>query len=196
VSSVFANGSGLSSPNGIAFDSAGNLFVANEGSNTIFRFTPGGLGSVFADASDGLSSPSGIAFDSVGNLFVANQTTIEKFTPGGIGSVFADASDGLTELADLAFDGSGNLYAVNYSPSLLVWDSTIVKFTPDGVDSLFPAPFFNGAGYPYGTRTHLVFTDDAGVPVLQPGGKLIPEPSTWGLLGLGLPALLGLRRPR
>ena len=40
--------------------SAGNLFVANYGDNTIVEFTPGGVGSVFANT--GLSSPLGLAF--------------------------------------------------------------------------------------------------------------------------------------
>src|SRR6185295_5527437 len=81
--------SGLSSPRGLAFDHAGNLYAANFGNNTIEKFTPGGIGSVFA--SSGLSGPVGLAFDSAGNLFVANQSngTIEEFTPDGVGSVFA-----------------------------------------------------------------------------------------------------------
>jgi DNA-binding beta-propeller fold protein YncE len=42
VASVFAN-SGLDNPVGLAFDSAGNLYVANAGnSNTIMKFTPSG----------------------------------------------------------------------------------------------------------------------------------------------------------
>lgn len=37
----------LSSPTGLAFDGAGNLYVANYAIGTIERFTPGGVGSVF-----------------------------------------------------------------------------------------------------------------------------------------------------
>ena len=42
VASVFAT-TGLSHPHGLAFDTAGNLFAANE-QNTIEKFTPGGVG--------------------------------------------------------------------------------------------------------------------------------------------------------
>jgi DNA-binding beta-propeller fold protein YncE len=59
VGSVFAN-SGLNSPQGLAFDSAGNLYAANYGGNTIEKFTPGGVGSVFANT--GLSNPTFLAF--------------------------------------------------------------------------------------------------------------------------------------
>ena len=91
----------MNGPIGLAFDSAGNLYAANYGANTIEKFTPGGVGSVFANT--GLNSPIGLAFDSAGNLYAANYgaNTIEKFTPGGVGSVFA--SSGLSNPTFLAF---------------------------------------------------------------------------------------------
>ena len=103
------------------------LYMSNADNNTIEKFTPGGVGSVFA--SSGLNLPGGLAFDSAGNLFVANSgdNTIEKFTMGGVGSVFA--SSGLNAPAALAFDNSGNLYAANAG------GTTIEKFTPGGVGS-------------------------------------------------------------
>jgi sugar lactone lactonase YvrE len=108
---------GLSQPQGLAFDSAGNLYVANAGNNTIEEFTPGGVGSVFASGA-ALSTPVGLAFDSAGNLYVANagNNTIEKFTPGGVGSVFASngtSGAALSAPQGLAFDSLGNLYVAN-----------------------------------------------------------------------------------
>ena len=75
--------------------------MANGGNNTIEKFTPGGVGSVFA--STGLNGPNGLAFDSAGNLYAAISaiSTIEKFTPGGVGSLFA--STGLDAPQYLAF---------------------------------------------------------------------------------------------
>ena len=66
----------------------GDVYVANNGNNTIERFTLGGTASVFA--STGLSNPIGLAFDAAGNLYAANRASnnIEQFTPGGA-SVFA-----------------------------------------------------------------------------------------------------------
>ena len=43
VRSVFAN-TVVSGAQGLAFDTAGNLYVANSGNNTIEEFTPGGFG--------------------------------------------------------------------------------------------------------------------------------------------------------
>src|SRR5215468_1286811 len=80
--------SGLGNPEGLAFDSAGNLFEADFGSDKIFKFTPNGIKTTFAS---GLKAPVGLAFDSSGNLYEADALsgTIFKFTPAGIKSTFA-----------------------------------------------------------------------------------------------------------
>ena len=62
--------SGLDDPDGLAFDAAGNLYVANDGNNTISKVTPAGAVSTFV--SSGLDDPDGLAFDAAGNLYVAN----------------------------------------------------------------------------------------------------------------------------
>ena len=91
--STFA--SGLNEPFGLAFDSAGNLFVAD---GNIYKFTPGGTRSTFAS---GLDYPHGLAFDSAGNLFVADLSgNIYEFTPDGTRSTFAS---GLATPEFLAF---------------------------------------------------------------------------------------------
>jgi len=85
VGSVFAS-SGINEPDGLAFDSWAILCGKRRG-NTIEKFTPGGVGSVFAT---GLNYPYGLAFDKAGNLFVSNYQgpyyagpAIQKFTPEG-----------------------------------------------------------------------------------------------------------------
>jgi sugar lactone lactonase YvrE len=61
ILSVFADAAdGLDQPIGLAFDSAGDLYVANQGSNTIERFTPAGIGSLFATT--GRNGPQYLAF--------------------------------------------------------------------------------------------------------------------------------------
>jgi len=164
--SVFAS-SGLDGAEGLAFDGAGNLYVANAPNNTIEKFTPGGVPSVFA--STGLANPQGLAFDSAGNLYVANDgnNTIEKFTSGGVGSVFA--SSGLANPGSLAFDSAGNLYVTN--------NGGIEKFTPGGVGSTFASLSLGNldisVSYPLGLafdKAGNLYVTGGGLEEITPGG--------------------------
>src|SRR3989344_3120806 len=76
--STFA--SGLNSPQGLAFDGVGNLFVV-DGNGSIFKYTPEGARSFFAQ---GLSSPSGLAVNSLSDVILANwYGGIDVFTSNG-----------------------------------------------------------------------------------------------------------------
>ncbi len=114
--------SGLSEPLGLAFDSSGNLYAADEFDNTIKKFDSGGQETVFANT--GLHLPFGLAFDSAGNLYAANynNNTIEKFAPSG-SDLGPFASSGLSNPSFLAFDVSGNLYAANDNNTIVEFDS-------------------------------------------------------------------------
>jgi len=70
-------------------------------------------------------------------LYESDHGTIGKVTAGGVSSAFASS----TNLKGLAFDSAGNLYAANYG------DSTIEKFTPGGVGSIFSS---TGLSLPHG----------------------------------------------
>lgn len=87
---------------GLAFERANNLYVVDQQSATIQKFTPGGIGSPFGTGQYSLYIPEGIAIDSAGNLYVSNYGSglIVKFTPGGAGSMFA--STGLNEPSFIA----------------------------------------------------------------------------------------------
>lgn len=137
VGTVFASDSLLNNPNGLAFNSAGNLFVGNYAGNSIIEYMPNGVGSVFA--STGLNAPYGLAFDNSGNLFVANAGVtggyIEKYTASGVGTVFA--SSGLSYPTGMAFNSSGNLFVANFM------GNSIEQFTPADVGSVFTSTGLN-----------------------------------------------------
>src|SRR4051794_3005129 len=126
---VFAT-AGLNLPWGLALDPAGNLFVANYGNDTIYKFTPGGIGSLFAHTASG---PQSLVFDAAGNLYVANYWAgnIQKFAPDGTGSVFAS---NLQSPTGVTIDSAGNIYEADAGTR------TINKFTPAGLRSLFANP--------------------------------------------------------
>jgi sugar lactone lactonase YvrE len=213
VETTFAT-TGLSNPTALAFDSAGNLYVANFNSNTIEKFTPGGVGSVFAGTL--LNGAESLAFDSAGNLYASNtnNNTIVRFTPGGVGSVFA--STGLNVPQGLSFDASGNLYAVNYGTN------SIEKFTPGGVGSVFATALLSGpfqltidaAGNFYTSNPNnnneivrfipggigSVFNNPGGTEARALGlafqATPVPEPSSLTLLGLAGLSLMTITRFR
>ena len=145
---------GLNSPAGLAFDSRGNLFVANSsGSDSITEFaagaTPGtfGTGKVVLSGG-GLNALTGLAFDSRGDLFVGNAhgNSITEFAAGntlgtfGAGTV-ALTGGGLNYPIGLAFDARGDLFAANGNSNTI----TEFAFTP-GV---------GGAAGTFGTATLL-----------------------------------------
>jgi len=143
------------SPQGIAVDTAGNVYVTEGDQDTIRKITPAGEVSTFAGSAgspgsaDGAGAaarfggPAGVATDSAGNVYVADGSnhTIRKITPAGVvstlaGSVGAPGSaDGAAAAArfnspaGIAADSSGNLYVADLG------NHTVRMITPAGTVS-------------------------------------------------------------
>ena len=131
---------------GLAFDIAGNLYAADGGDQTIYKFAPNGMRTVFVGpgAFAPGESPVGLAFDSSGNLYVSIETftdpgadSIVDFTPMGVKSIFAT---GLTFPRGLAFDSSGILFVAEANA---IPDGDVLKFDTGG-----PHVFASGFGRP------------------------------------------------
>ncbi len=160
-------------PSAVAVDSAGNVYVADAGNNTIRKVTPVGTNWVAttlagsagnAGSADGTNSaaqfnnPIGVAVDGSGNLYVgdAYNNTIRKVTPVGTNWVVTTlaGSPGNSGSAD----GTGTNALFNYpwgvkvdsAGNVYVADAnnnTIRKVTPAGlVTTLAGATQFNPAG--------------------------------------------------
>lgn len=243
---IFA--SGLDYPYGFAFDSMGNLFVANTALDAnnegyITEITPGGVESTFASGLD----PKALAFNSGGDLFVADYKSgnIYEYTPGGVQSLFASGfntpqvlafnsagdlfvgggyGDGNGYITEITLDGTQKAFASGLSfPNAFAFNSTgdlfeadngsssVYEFTPGGARSTFASVSsvgglaFNSAGtlfvstssgtiYEYtpgGTQS--TFVTESGNPnalAFQP----VPEPSVLALAALGGAALIVRRR--
>jgi sugar lactone lactonase YvrE len=102
----------LSNPHGLAFDSTGNLFVANPGSNTISKFNTSGV-FVSSISNSNLSGSNGLAIDLQDNLYVSNNTNVlTKFDANG--NHLANISGNLDNPSGVAIDSSGNIFVANY----------------------------------------------------------------------------------
>jgi sugar lactone lactonase YvrE len=139
-----ATNAGLANPEGVAVDSSGNLFIAEEGQHrirkvdttgTITTVAGSGCGGYF-DGDGGaatnacLNYPNGVAVDAFGNLFIADKSNnrIRKVGTNGIittvaggGSCSGVGDGGLATNACLAgpygvvVDASGNLFIADSS---------------------------------------------------------------------------------
>jgi sugar lactone lactonase YvrE len=120
--------SGLTTPTGLAFDTAGNLFVEDAGSGNIYKYTPDGTQSIFFSGVGGGQ----LAFNSSGDLFESAEGSgdIHEYTPDGTQSTFVS---GVTSGDGLAFNTAGNLFVISGNGS-------IYEYTPTGSQSTFAPP--------------------------------------------------------
>ena len=158
----------LCQPSGMAFDSAGNLYVADNCNDAIRKIdtqgiitTVAGQPQVHGYSGDGgpatsakLSFPDDVAFDSAGNLYVAdmgNQVIRKINTSGNISTIAGQADkagysgDGGPALSaqfnnpgDVALDASGNLYisdSLNAVVRVVLTNGTIYTIAGNGSEN-------------------------------------------------------------
>ena len=99
--------SGLVNPGGMAFDSAGTLYVSDYDTRTILRVASGGSQTVFAVLPIG---PTGLVFDIAGRLYASHlyRNSITRISHDGTQrELFAS---GVPSPHTLAFDARGNMF--------------------------------------------------------------------------------------
>jgi uncharacterized protein (TIGR03437 family) len=134
ISATFAN------PNALAFDNAGNLYVADTNNNRIRRIdTRGVVETVLGDGgplynqdpaclpdqNSFLRNPQGVAVDAAGDIFIADtgKNRVLKVTPGGTQTTIAGQ---LSQPQGVFVDRAGNLFITNTG------NSALLKLDPGG----------------------------------------------------------------
>ena len=159
---VFA--SNLTKPQGLAFDSLGNLYVADPVHDAILKISPDGRQTTFAS---GIGHPHRLAFDAFGNLFVTDPAanSISEISPSGVVSTFAVNTSTTDLVNDLAFDSNGNLF--------VTFGSSVVEFLSD-VGGLESVPI-TVASVPGGAGGIAVEPPETTNRLACPGGMALPR---------------------
>ncbi|MCB1765327.1 MAG: hypothetical protein KDJ22_04575 [Candidatus Competibacteraceae bacterium] len=209
---------------GLAFDAAGNLYIADNSHNRLRKVDRSGIittiagNGVWSFSGDGgpatqatFESPNEVAVDGQGNIYIgdAGNGRIRKVSPDGIiqtvaggGTLLGDTAEGqqatkagLNYIRCLTLDARGNLYVCQtFSAILRIW-----KITPDGVLHNFagkkPAAgtsFIEGvpATEAYIQAPYSVVVDARGNAFTTDGGyvrRITPEGRIFTVAGTGKP---------
>ena len=174
---------------GLAVDTAGNVYVADTNNHRIRKISAAGVVSTLAGSTQGyangtgtaarFNNPSGVAVDAAGNVFVTDTFNyrIRKITPAGVVSTLAGS--GIAGFAN----GSGTAaqfnktygIAVNDTGSIFVADALnhrVRKITASGVVTTFAGSVY---GYANGNGTAAKFSYPYGITVDVTGNVYVTD---------------------
>ena len=151
-------------PAGVAVDSAGNVYVADDYNSTIRKVTSAGVVTTLAT---GFHYPWGVAVDTNGNVYVGDQLNdaIRKVTPAGEVTTLAT---GFNDPSGVAVDSAGNVYVADS------YNDTVRKVTPAGVVTTL-AGLAGNAGSADGTGSAARFDNPTGVAVDSAGNVYVAD---------------------
>ena len=182
----------LSSPSGLAFDSSGNLYIADTGNNVIRKITGTTISTVAGIAGQGggyggdlglatsanLNQPTEIAFDSTGNYYIADNVSnlIRKVDTAGNITTYVGGTGGTLGTAGrlnapngLWLDASGALYIVDSN------NARVAKYVAPSTFSNFAGteiPGFAGDG---GQAKSAQFNKPVGIAVDAAGNIYLTD---------------------
>ena len=187
----------LFGPNGLAFDSSGNMLITEVSHNQVAQISPGGSFSVIAGTgtqgasfTQGLAAkqalldtPARIVADRQGNIYVSDDSAnvVYKIGPDGklavfAGQIFKDGNSGdngpatkatLSSPYGLALDNGGNLYISDF-------DSHVVRrVSTDGIITTVAGTGKDGYSGDNGSATAAVLSSPVGIAIDRSGNLLI-----------------------
>lgn len=193
----FTNGPGTTAtfyyPQGVAVDSAGNVYVADTFNNAIRKISAAGVVSTLAGtgaagfvdgpaATASFSAPAGVAVDSAGNVYVADtaNNAIRKISPLGVVSTMAGtgavgfvngtaATASFSAPAGVAVDSAGNAYVADTS------NNAIRKISASGLVSTLAGGTAGSVNGPAATASFFIPT---GIAVDGTGNVYVTDRGT------------------
>jgi sugar lactone lactonase YvrE len=175
----FGTNARFKSPNGIAADRLGNVFVADTNNHTIRKIAPSGEVTTFA-GSAGVSGstngtgnaarfyyPTDLAIDSSGNLYVADElnNSVRKITPSGVVTTYAT---GFYFHEGITVDTIGNVYVADSG------NHTVKMISPTGAVTTLAGSSGN-RGTADGFRTDARFDSPSGLAVDEAGNVYVAD---------------------
>ncbi|MFI5160190.1 MAG: NHL repeat-containing protein [Sphingobacteriales bacterium] len=172
-------------PAGVAFDTKGNLFVADRNNNMIRKISPAGGVSLVAgvtrpgytnltvDSAIGswgaFKKPNGIAVDATGNIYVADDgnNAIRLITPAGVITTIAGGPVQTALVgypSALCVDATGNLFISDESGRIIELTSARALYVLAGAS--------NVTGYADGTGAAAIFNTPQGIVVDKTGNNI------------------------
>ncbi|MEI9987094.1 MAG: hypothetical protein WDN69_30450 [Aliidongia sp.] len=112
---ILSLGSGFKSPEGVAVDGSGNIFVADTFNSAVKEVLASGGYRDVANLGTGFNGPPGVAVDAVGNVFVADagNNSIEEIVAAGGYVTINTIGAGFNGPFGVAVDASDNVYVAD-----------------------------------------------------------------------------------
>jgi hypothetical protein len=147
-------------PYGVAADTKGNVFVADNLNRTVREMTPAGTNWTVTTIARGFGDPAGVAVDTNGVVYVADAGTggVQKLTLTNGTWVLGPLASGFSAINCVAVDINGNVYVADAG------NQVIRKVTPAGAITTL-AGAFGSPGTNDGTGTGAHFNSPNGVAV-------------------------------